>query len=175
MHRVSEIVGKPVVSAESGESVGKVTDLLVDANGDRLVGVVVRRGMFGTEHVLPYTDVQAVGRDALVARSDHGVVGPREWHERHIDAARSSTLKDKRVVTNHGRQLGAVKDVYVDEHTGTIEGYEVEGRSFGGLVGRRSTLPRSQGVSIGPDAVIVSDDALPAAADAHDRQRFREG
>ena len=172
MERVSEMVGKPVVSAATGEKVGSVADLLVAPQGDRVVGVIVKSGVLAGEQVLPYEDVQAVGRDALIARTKEGVVGAREWHERGIDAERSSSLKDKRVITNEGRQLGQIKDVYVDGPTGMVRGYEVEGRGLAGLIARRAALPRTDGITIGPDAVIVSPEAASVfESDEHPPRR----
>jgi uncharacterized protein YrrD len=159
MERITEMVGKPVMSAANGDKLGSVADFLVTIEGDRVLGIVMRRGALRGEQVLPYDAVQAVGRHALIARSEDRVMRPREWYDRGIEAERSSTLKDKRVMTDDGRQLGHIREVYVDGPTGMVRGYEVEGRGVAGLIARRAALPRTAGMSIGPDAVIVPDDA----------------
>ena len=159
MRRVSEYVGQSIVSADSGEKVGTVADVLVDARAGRIVGVIVGGGLLTSEHVLPYADVQVMGSDAVVARSRQHIVGAREWHKGESEAARSSSFKNKRVITSSGRDLGAVKDVYVNEQTGIIEAYDVAGPGFTGLVKRHSVLPQSAGVTVGRDALIVSEDA----------------
>ena len=82
MQRISELVGKPIVSAATGERVGRVTDLLLDRGSCRTVGLVLAGGLMSSEHVLPYSDVQVVGKDAIVARSGDGVMGPKEWKAR---------------------------------------------------------------------------------------------
>jgi hypothetical protein len=41
----------------------------VSSSGDHLVGSVVGGGFLGSERVLPYGDVQALGQDAIVART----------------------------------------------------------------------------------------------------------
>jgi len=41
MRRVSEYLGKPIVSADTGERVGTVADVLVDAHAGRITGVIV--------------------------------------------------------------------------------------------------------------------------------------
>lgn len=167
MQRVSDIVGKPIISAESGEKLGKVSDVLVDREGSRVVGVVMRKGLLASERVLPYGDVQALGDDAVVARSERGVIGPQEWNDRGVESARSSTLLDKRVLTSGGHRIGAVKDVHLDEETGMVQGYEVAAPAYAGLVQRRAVLPRTGDITIGRDVVLVSD----AAARAFERGR----
>ena len=156
MLRVSDIVGKTIVSASTGEKVGEVADVLIDDTATRLVGIVIAGGVLGSEHVLPYEDVQIVGRDAVVARSADGVMTPSEWRNRQIGASRSRALRNRRVITVSGRQLGTVKDVRVDGQTGAIEGYELADGSFT-RSSKRRVLPQSPSVTIGPDAVVVAD------------------
>ena len=158
MHRVSEYLGKSIVSADTGEKIGTVSDVLVDAQAGQIVGVVVGGGLLASEHVLPYSEVQVMGGDAVVAKSGQHIVGAREWHETGSVAARSSTYKNKRVLTVGGRELGAVRDVCVNDQTGAVEGYDVAGSAFSRLVERRTVLPRSAGVTVGPDALIVTED-----------------
>ena len=162
MQKVSELVGKPIVSAETGERIGKVADVLLDPHSHHVLGLVVGAGLFRSEHVLPYSDVQTLGKDTVVARSGTGVVGPKEWREQGIDAARSSTLKHKRVLTTSGRALGEIHDVLLDDSAGTVEAFEVTGSTLGGLMHRRSILPQASGVTIGADAVLVPDETAVA-------------
>jgi uncharacterized protein YrrD len=74
----------------AGDKLGNVADLLVDSEATRIVGLVMSAGVFSSERVLPYEDVTAVGRDAVVTRSGNGVVRPREWRVRGVDAERTS-------------------------------------------------------------------------------------
>jgi uncharacterized protein YrrD len=63
------------------------------------------------------------------------------------------------VITTGGRELGVVMDVYVNENTGVVEAYDVAGPAFTRLLQRRSILSQSADVTVGPDALIVSEDA----------------
>jgi uncharacterized protein YrrD len=114
--------------------------------------------VLSSEHVLPYKDVQTLGRDAVVARSGSGVVGPKEWHQQSQEAMRTSALRHKRVLTTSGRALGQIRDVLLDE-AGGVEAFEIGGSTLASVLRRRSTLPHAQGVTIGADAVLVPDDA----------------
>ena len=182
MERVSQMLGMSVMSAANGASLGRVEDLLVDGPGGQVVdgpggqviAVVVRRGTLASARVLSYEEVQVVGPDAVIARSEDRIVNPREWHERGLEATPSSALKDRRVVTDDGRQLGRIKDVFVDGATGTVRGYEIGSGGLAGLVGGRATLSRTDGVRIGPDAVVVSQP--PGGVDDDDEHvRYRGG
>ena len=159
MRRVSEYLGKPIVSADTGEKVGTVAEVLVDDHAGRIIGVIVNGGLLTSEHVLPYAEVQVMGGDAVIAKSRRHIIAAREWREAGSDASRSKTYRDKRVITTGGRELGAVRDVYVNEQTGVIEAYDVAGPAFTRLVQRRSILSQSPEITVGPDALIVSEDA----------------
>jgi len=81
--RVSELMGKTVVSADSGQRLGTVSDVLLDEADHHLVGLVVRRGgLMKSEHVLPSAAVQTFGRDTVVSRTADDLVTAKEWRVR---------------------------------------------------------------------------------------------
>jgi uncharacterized protein YrrD len=79
--RATDVIGKPIVSADTGRRLGTVADLLLDDEGHGLTGVLVKNGMFRHEHVLPVEAVQSFGGDAVVTRSE-SMMDAREWHNR---------------------------------------------------------------------------------------------
>lgn len=158
MQRVTDVVGKAIVAAESGEQVGRVADLLLDADGHQVVGLVVAGGLLASEQVVPFSEIQTLGRDAVLVKTASGVVGRKAWREQAVTTSRSSSLRDKPVITDAGRALGRVRDVHLNETTGAIEALEI---GEPGLVQRRSVLPQSH-LRIGPDAIIVPDSDAPA-------------
>jgi uncharacterized protein YrrD len=85
--RATELIGKPIVSADGGQKLGRVRDLLLDDEGHEVLGLVVRHGMFKKEDVLPASAVQSLGPDAVVSRSNE-LIGPSEWRQRHVASER---------------------------------------------------------------------------------------
>ena len=79
--RATDVIGRPVVSADSGRKLGTVGDLLLDDAGIEVVGLVVRHGRLKGEDVLPAAAVHSLGPDAIVSRSDELIDG-REWRDR---------------------------------------------------------------------------------------------
>lgn len=81
--RAKDVLGKPIVSAATGEKLGVVADLLLNDSSHQLEGLVVEHG--GTfnksEDILPLTAVQSIGPDVVVSRSDE-LVGTSEWKGR---------------------------------------------------------------------------------------------
>ena len=80
--RVTEILGKPVISADGGERLGSVSDLLLDETSHQLIGVIVSHGVFKKEEILPAAEVQSFGGDAVVSRSSE-LIAANEWRNAH--------------------------------------------------------------------------------------------
>jgi uncharacterized protein YrrD len=160
VHRVSEIIGKPIVSAETGDRLGSVSDVLVEQGTVKVVALVVRDGLLSKDRVLPFHDVQTLGGDSVLARTDSGVRGPREWHRSGVKAMRSSDLTGKPVVTAGGQRLGEISDLLINERTGSFDRLEVSARHLGGLRKKHVTLAATHEIRIGPDAVVVPDRAV---------------
>jgi uncharacterized protein YrrD len=81
-HRATEVIGRSIVAADSGEKLGTVADLLLDDEGSRLVGLVVRHGILKSESLLPAAAVQTLGGDAVVSRSRDDLLTASEWRAR---------------------------------------------------------------------------------------------
>ncbi|MGH8000158.1 MAG: PRC-barrel domain-containing protein, partial [Brasilonema sp.] len=68
---------------------------------------------------------------------------------------RNNVLKGTRILTVNGRDLGTMVDLYFDEHTGSVEGYEVSGGLFADAYSGRSFVPAPQTLKIGEDVAFV--------------------
>jgi uncharacterized protein YrrD len=79
--RATDVIGQPVVSADSGRKLGTVGDLLLDQDGTTVVGLVIRHGRLRGEDVLPVGAVHSLGPDAVVSRTDV-LIDARQWRER---------------------------------------------------------------------------------------------
>ena len=78
--RVSDVIGKPVVSADDGGKLGTVSDMLLDESTKNIIGLVVRGGGFlKHESVLPSAAIKTFGRDAVVSHSSSELIDSREW------------------------------------------------------------------------------------------------
>ena len=78
IRRVTELIGKTVMSATSGEKLGTVADVLLDDVSHAVTAFIVTHGLLKREEVLPAGDVQSFGRDAIITALT-SLVGAREW------------------------------------------------------------------------------------------------
>ena len=78
----------------------------------------------------------------------------------------SEKIVDKKVFTVTGDEQGTIADIYFDESSGKVLGFEVSGGLLGDAAKGTSYLPTEEITSIGTDVIYVA----PAVADALDQQ-----
>jgi sporulation protein YlmC with PRC-barrel domain len=110
--RLKQLIATPVVSRESGKSLGRVTDLLVDTSDGKPRGFAVKRDD-GTCALTDWRDVVSIDAAILVKRKESLV-----W----VDASPLNTvlrarrdLIGRKVTSSEGRRLGRIADVFLFE------------------------------------------------------------
>ncbi len=150
------MLGKPVVAYDSGEEFRKIIDLIFDQKNNQLLGFLVDEGgWFSNALVLPLKRIQAIGADAVIVASRDAIAPANEFPEIQSILARDNILKGTRIMTIDGRDLGTMEDLYFDDITGAIEGYEVSGGIFADAYSGRSFVPAPDTLKIGEDIAFV--------------------
>jgi uncharacterized protein YrrD len=154
------VVGLPVVEPRSSREYGRVRDLLVDDLCTRVVAFLVRRGLFRRASVLPVAAVRSFSSISLTAPIHNSAVMQDGLR---VIAVRK--LYGRPVVSIAGTYLGDMEDLYFDECTGQILGYELADtvRCPPGLI-------RS-----GERAVVWTNRPLKTRADHRQRQDTSRG
>ncbi len=156
MRKGSDVIGKPVVSFETGEEFEKIEDLVFDQNNNQLLGFVVDEGgWFSGARVLPLDRVQALGPDTVIVPNKKAVIPADTEPVFRKILDRNNVLKGTKIITTDGKDLGTLVDLYFDEHTGMIEGYEASGGVFADAVNGKSFVPAPQTLKIGQDVAFV--------------------
>jgi uncharacterized protein YrrD len=160
--RAAEIIGLPVVTLDKATAIGEVRDVLFDPGRARVIGFTLRgRGLLSSPllGILPAEWVQAMGRDAIMVKSETSVIRDREGMASAL--GEQQEVIGKEVVTETGASLGEVSDVVleVERNTATVVGYEIDHSG-----GQRLIVPVDGGVPISGDALVVPADADQRAA-----------
>ena len=150
------MIGKPVVAYDSGEEFKTIIDLIFDQDSNQLLGFLVDEGgWFSNALVLPLTNVQAIGADAIIVATRDAINSAGEFPAMQRILERDNILKGTRIMTIDGRDLGTMTDLYFDDATGAIEGYEVSGGIFADAYSGRSFVPAPDTLKIGEDIAFV--------------------
>jgi uncharacterized protein YrrD len=119
VERFSQAPGRPVVAADTAESIGSVKHLVLARDGRRIEAVHIE-GRGSRAVVIGWDAVEAFGVDAVIASSGSDSTGVDSDRER--DAARGDVaMIGARVLTADGAVIGAVDDVEFDTETGEVK------------------------------------------------------
>jgi uncharacterized protein YrrD len=156
MRKGSDIIGKPIVAYDTGEKIGRVRDLIFDQERNYLVALLLQEGGFMSDaRVLPLAAIQSIGMDAaIVSRADNIILAKSDPNVAKI-LDRNNIMNGTHIMTVSGQDLGKMVDLYFDETTGAIEGYEVSGGIFADAYSGRSFVPAVQTLRIGEDYAFV--------------------
>jgi uncharacterized protein YrrD len=156
MRKGTELVGKPVVAFDNGEQFETIKDLLFDQDNNQLLGFLVDEGgWFSSARVLPLQNIQSIGPDAVIVAAKNAVVNAAQVPSIQRILERNNILKGTKIMTTDGRDLGTMVDLYFNEETGGVEGYEVSGGLFADAYSGRSFVPAPHTLKIGQDVAFV--------------------
>lgn len=156
MRKGRDMLGKPVIAYDTGEKFETITDLVFDQVNNVLLGFVVDEGgWFNSARVLPLAQVQAIGVDAVIVPAKTSIAIANSIPEIEAVLDHNNILKDTRIMTVDGRDLGTMIDLYFDDRTGKVEGYEVSGGLFADAYSGRSFVPAPQTIRIGEDVAFI--------------------
>jgi len=156
MRNGKAMIGKPIVAFDSGEKFNSIVDLIFDQQNNLLLGFLVDEGgWFSTAMVLPLSNIQAIGNDAVIVASRDAIASASQFPEIQNILEKDNVLKGTKIMTVDGRDLGTMSDLYFDDKTGVIEGYEVSGGIFADAYSGRSFVPAPDTIKIGEDIAFV--------------------
>jgi uncharacterized protein YrrD len=112
---LKDVTGTRVMSRASAQKMGKVERVLLGVPPRRVVALQV-----GRDQLVDWRDVSGVGTDAVVVESEERVRQATDAREERAMAG-DFDWKGKRVLSDHGNELGTVTEVELDEATGAIE------------------------------------------------------
>ncbi|MEH2211175.1 PRC-barrel domain-containing protein [Nostoc sp.] len=156
MLKGSDVIDKVVVTYDTGKKIVRIIDLIFDRERNQLLGfLVAEKGLFRDAKIIPLQEVQAIGSDAIVVNSKESVVKAYRVPVIKEILHQNIVLRKKRILTTEGLDLGGLVDLFFDEHSGLVEGYEVSGGVFADAYSGRSFVPASETLKIGDDVAFV--------------------
>ena len=168
MIKGSQLVGRAVIDMEAAERLGKIKEIIVQRDGERVAGFIVLHGETivgtgGARRTIPASAVHSIGPDAMTVR------GSSMQELAELDnLPRMSDIIGHKMITQSGRLLGVIDDMLIDRADGTIVGFVVgEGvrnkleNIFNPQRARVHGYVRADAdLHVGKELIVVPDDAL---------------
>lgn len=117
MIRFSDLEGNPVMSTSTATTVGRIGSVVLDPEARRVVAFTVKKSK-GPGDVLLWEGITAIGPDVVTVDSEDRVADPPEALKDTVKV--DLKLIGHRVLTDHGRDVGKLKDVEFDPADGRI-------------------------------------------------------
>ena len=168
MIKGSQLLGRSVIDMEAAERLGKIKEIIVQRDGERVAGFIVVHGETivgsgGKRRMIPAAAVHSIGPDAMTVR------GSSMQELAELDnLPRMSDIIGHKMVTQSGRLLGVIDDMLINRADGTIVGFVVgEGvrnkleNIFNPQRARVHGYVRADAdLHVGKELIVVPDDAL---------------
>lgn len=151
-----EIIGVSVVHAASGRELGRVTEWLLDGDGEVIVAFVAEGGgWLPQKNIFAFRDILGMGNDAVIVARE-GV--PPQGEPPAVDGHPTNRVLGKRVLTASGDELGVVEDILFDEGTGKVTGWRLSSGLIDDILSGRPVMEQQPLLSIGEDALIIGNE-----------------
>jgi uncharacterized protein YrrD len=180
MIKGSHLVRRAVIDMEAAERLGKIKEIIVQRDGERVAGFIVVHGETivrtgGKRRIIPASAVYSIGPDAITVRGS----AVRELAELD-NLPRMSDIIGRKMLTRSGRLLGLIDDMLINGADGTIVGFVV-GEGVRNKLENIFNPQRSKihgyvradsDLHVGKELIVVPDDALiEGEPSAHERDR----
>lgn len=167
MRKGKTVIGKDVLSLADARVLHTVKDMVIGPDGLSIAALLVEEGgLFSKSLVVPIESVESFGRDAVVVTDAQGVVEAGKIRDIDRILDRNDKLIGKKVFTEGGDEQGSISDMYFDEATGKIVGFEVSGGLVGNVTKGNSYLAAGDITRTGADIVYIR----PEGAESLDAQ-----
>jgi uncharacterized protein YrrD len=156
MRKGKNVIGQPVLSFADGRRLDTIKDLVLSGTDDSVAALLVDEGgMLSNSRVVPFEAIRSFGRDAVVIEEAQAIVSAGDNKEISRILNRDEKLLGKKVVTDTGDGLGSISDMYFDDQSGRILGFEVSGGVIGDIARGTSYLAIDEIERMGPDVIFV--------------------
>jgi uncharacterized protein YrrD len=169
MIKGTQLVGRAVIDMDAAERLGRIKEIIVQHDGERVAGFVIVRGETivgtgGTRRMIPASALHSIGPDAVTVRGS----AVKERLAELENLPRMSDVIGHKMVTRSGRLLGLVDDMLINGADGTIVGFTV-GEGVRNKLENIFSQQRSRihgyvradaDLHVGKELIVVPDDAL---------------
>ena len=173
MRKGKSIIGLNIISQNDATELGHVRDLIFDHDTDELLALLVsEKDLFGLieAQIVPWSEVRAIGPNAVMVPSSESKIKAGDFPRVNDVMNRETALSGTRIVTSEGQEIGTLADMYIDDETGKIVGYEVSGGFFSDTLSGKRFMDAIPDMPIGRGVAVVP----PEVATQFEHQRANE-
>jgi|LSQX01.1.fsa_nt_gb uncharacterized protein YrrD len=157
MKKTQEILGLPIISISDGLEVGRVKNIIINADKGTVDYIVVDSGIqILSAKIIPTDKVLGIGEYALTIENEEAI-NELSKIPAAIDLLQKNILvKGTKVLTKKGRLIGEIGDIFVSED----ENCKIVGLEYIADITQKKIriIPRDSVITFGKNLVVVKED-----------------
>ena len=153
----SSVMGKPIITDNTGEIVGKVADIIVSPETGQIVGFLSKL-FLQNPLVVPEQDVLEVTKNKVIITDQRALVTPETIPQIRNILQKKIKIINAKAVTLSGKKLGQVEDFVIETNSASVVSFYIKGGWF--LPNR--ILSADNVVKIEKDKIIFENKILEA-------------
>jgi uncharacterized protein YrrD len=163
IHSLDILIGKTVLARATANKLGRIRDLILDPVKGELAGLCVQMADESLR-LIDYREVQSFGPDAVMVSGDESAIPVQGSPLKALPLARSHLI-GVTVVTEGGKLLGQIANVYIHLAETCLFIYEVRASLLDKLLGHTLYFPASWGRAFSADdmRLVVSNETVEKA------------
>ena len=163
VHAIDVLIGRAALSSATANKLGQVHDLIVDPAKGEMRGISIRMGDESLRFV-DYQDISSFGSDAVMIKDVESAIRAQDSPLKALPLARHNLIRVK-VVTEGGKLVGQIANVYMHLAETLVLIYEVRSSVLDKLLGHALFFPASKGRALSQDGarLVVANDAAETA------------
>lgn len=126
MKSLKEIVNLPIISVFEGQEIGKIKNVVIEPeDGTVQYFVVDDKSMFQIK-VVPMSKIMGIGDEALMIETA-GLLMDAQQEPKVVELLNKNVgVVNSKVFTKKGKNLGQIREIFIDDESGKIIGCEIE-------------------------------------------------
>lgn len=157
MKKSQQIIGLPIISISEGNEVGKVKNIVINADRGTIDYFVVDSGIqVLSTRVIPTANVLGIGEYAMTILNPEAISDISKLPDAIDMLQKNITVKDTKVLTKKGSLIGETGDIYVNVNKQcSIAGVEY----IADITQKKiRIIPRESVITFGKTLMVVEDD-----------------
>ena len=160
LYEAKSLINLPIISLDSGRILGSATDIIIDPENGKLLGLLSISGFLSSKKATAFNDIYECNADAILVKDDESVVNIAKLVRIEKVVGQKIFLLKNKVVTESGKRLGRVSDFVINIDLGILVKIYVEDYLWKGYSQSTLVVPAHNIVSIEHKKIIVNDDVV---------------
>jgi uncharacterized protein YrrD len=158
IQNISAVIGRAVLSVNTANNLGKLSDFAINPGSGELVGLAVQK-LDNDYGLVEYSNIHSIGPDAIMIEDDQSLLPPDQSPIKGCPLAQSELIGVE-VITEEGQIMGKISKVFMQSADQPVFIYEVSSSLFDKLLGHGFYFPASLARAYSDDglSLVVTND-----------------